>query len=135
MDKGIKKTTASLFLMTIGIMVFFFNEPVKAAYYPLECSEHYAGYCEGQTVCFSEFGDRGIFMGGICHEMDYSYPQDYADELQALTYISYYEQSLNSSIDFTANVVGFWLPFGVIANFSMMVIYILLLKFKFFQNR
>lgn len=133
MDKGAKKIINKLIAGTIGVASLLFCTPTFATYYPQECSEHYPAYCENYDDCFAEFGDQAMFANGICYKMGYSYPQEYVDELQALTYVSYDIQSLVSSQAFIANVVGFWLPFGVISTFSILCIYIILLKFKFFK--
>lgn len=138
-----KKYIIKGLIIIAAVVALIPNQAAFAAYHNLECSDFYNGYCDSQG-CFAEYGDGSNFIDGFCYNVPYrgemlnwqgiggENPPDYAtvtgQENQAI-----FLQELISGQKFIANVVGFWLPFGCIMIFSLGIIYMVLLKFKFFR--
>jgi hypothetical protein len=124
------------FLIVCAIILSFFWQYAYASakYYPLECSYNYSGYCNEGNDCFTKFGDSGVNYGDFCFDVPNN-PHTFGDEVTGLGSISDQLDMIISGNIFLYNVVGFWVPFGVILNFCMIVVFVILFKFGYFRKQ
>lgn len=120
-------------IVAVLASLFFQFAFANAVYYPLECSNHYSGYCYEDQDCYDKFGDDGLDYLGFCFNVP-NYPATFADEVTALQEISNQLEMILSMGIFVSHLIGFWLPFGVIIIFSLIVLYAILQKFGYFRK-
>lgn len=131
------RTLASKWLIPICIVIlsiFFEYANANAVYYPLECSDHYSGYCSEGADCYDQFGDDGLDWENFCFNAP-NYPFDFADETTALETIADQLEKILSGNIFAWNVMGFWLPFSVILNFCLTTLLAIMFKLGYFRKK
>jgi hypothetical protein len=122
-----------LIVCVLALSLFWQLAGANAKYYPLECSNQYSGYCNEDSDCYTQFGDDGLNYGGFCFYAPNN-PIEFQDETTGLEHISDQLEMVLSGSTFEWNLIGFWLPFGVILNFCMTAVFFLLFKFGYFRK-
>lgn len=116
------------------LSLFWSSVSANAKYYPLECSQNYSGYCNEGSDCYTEFGDDGLNYLDFCFNVP-NVPNEFMDETTGLEVVVDRLEMILSGNIFLYNVVGFWLPFSVILNFCLVVLFGLLIKFGYFRKQ
>lgn len=124
----------STIILSIIFSIFIDIAQASASYHPLECSEYYSGYCNKDQDCYDEFGEDGLNYLGFCFNVP-GVPQEYPDELTALELLNDKTDLIISGNIFLYNIVGFWLPFGVILNFILLTLFFILVKFGYLRKK